>query len=300
MNRIAAVFGATGAQGLPVVGAARQAGWTVRGVASSAESVRNKHGSEVEAVGANLADTARLEQALQGVDAAFLHLPMPRGPDEPQQFLNNFLAAAAKVRLPLLVFSTSGPARAAWARSAVVAGKLAAVQALLSGPVPAIVLQPTLYLENLQVSPFHPRLHSEGVLDYPPLRPAQKLSWTSQLDQALVAAAALGRPELAGRAFEVASRQPLSGAELAAAIEPWVGRAVRYEALSPAAFGQRVGAAFGSPETGEAVGGLYQALHDAGAGQLEVDTAALEAAFGVQLGSATDRIRAWGRAGVPA
>jgi NAD(P)H dehydrogenase (quinone) len=210
--RLVAIFGATGAQGKPVLDCATKQGFQVRALSRSGH------------LSVDLGQQSSIERSLQGVDAAFLHLPMPQSPEQPAQFLANFIAAAKAVRLPHLVFSTSSYANNGFRSSPIIDGNRAAAQALLNCGIPTIILQPTLYLENLNVSLFAPQLHSHGVLDYPPLPKQTAISWTSLKDQAIVATAALLRTDLAGSTFAIASHQRLSGTKLAEIISALVRR----------------------------------------------------------------------------
>lgn len=108
MKKTVAIFGATGAQGSPVVAEALAKGFTVRAVARDANKIVNMH-PEAEAFVAMLDDADAIASAIDGVDAAFLHLPMPQGPDDAQNWLTTFITAAHKVSLPLMIYTTSGP-----------------------------------------------------------------------------------------------------------------------------------------------------------------------------------------------
>jgi uncharacterized protein YbjT (DUF2867 family) len=292
MNQIVAVFGATGAQGAPVVNQALKSGMTVRAVARDEDKIRSFH-PEAEACSAALDDEEALVKVLSGVDAAFLHLPMPTSQDDTAKWMRAFFAAAHRVSLPLLVYSTSGSSGERYPASFIIDSSTAGMQAVLSSGIPAIVLQPSIYLENLQVGVFLPKLQDEGVLDYPPLSSSQKVTWTSHIDQARVAVAALTRPDLAGRAYEIGTPDAVTGAELASIIGRWIGKSVTYTPSSPEDFGQRVGDVFGSPATAFALTDLYGALSKMEDDALVVDTQAVEEVFGITLTPLSEHIQSW-------
>jgi NAD(P)H dehydrogenase (quinone) len=274
-----AVFGATGAQGKPVVEQAISQGLNVRPVSRSG------------AFAVDLNQQASIETALQGVDAAFLHLPMPQSPEQPVQWLTNFIHAAHAVELPLLVFSTSGYSSEGFRSSPIIDRNKAATQALLGCGIPTIVLQPTIYLENIQVGLFVPQLRESGVLDYPPLPPQFAVHWTSQQDQAIIACAALLRPDLAGQCFPIASHQARIGSELAATLSEVLNRPVNFSPLSPSAFGDRVASAIGNPGIGFVLGDMYDAVAQSQPSATRIDVEKLEAIFGVKLGSVSSRLK---------
>ncbi|MEM7441797.1 MAG: NmrA family NAD(P)-binding protein [Pseudomonadota bacterium] len=293
-SKTVAVFGATGAQGSPVVEAALAAGNKVRAVARNAAKIGEMH-TGVEAFAADLNDKDAIAEALNGVDAAFLHLPMPTGPDDIQNWMGAFLAAAHEVALPLLVYTTAGPAGERFPSSMVVDGGTQGVNALLNCGIPTIVLQPAVYLEYLLPPIFAPELRSEGKLDYPPVKPSLKVQWTSHRDQGRIAAAALGRPDLAGQAFEIGSPDALTGPNLAQYVSRWLGRDVAFDPTTPEAFGQRVGDALGNPGIALALADLYGSISQLDGDAMSVDTAKIEEVFGIQLTNVADHLAGWAR-----
>jgi uncharacterized protein YbjT (DUF2867 family) len=221
---------------------------------------------------------------------------MPLKPEDPQTWLTAFITAAHKVSLPLMVYTTSGPAGDRYASSVVIDGGTGGMQAVLNSGIPAIVLQPAVYLENLQPEVFLPKLRSEGILDYPPMPASTKVQWTSHIDQARIAVAALQRPDLAGQSFEIGTPDALTGTELAGLVSGWIERPVQFDPLSPADFGQRVGDAFNSPGTAFALGDLYGSLAKLNGAEMVVDTAALESTFDVKLTTVAEHLASWAKA----
>ncbi len=294
MTNTVAIFGATGAQGAPVVNEALAKGLTVRAVARDTNKISAMHPS-AQAFSATLDDEDAIFRALQGVDAAFLHLPMPHKPEDPETWLKAFITAAHRVALPLLVYTTSGPTGSRYPSSVVVDGGTGGMQAVLGCGIPSIVLQPAVYLENLQPEFFLPNLRSQGVLDYPPLSATTQVQWTSHQDQALIAVAALSRPELAGKAFEIATPDAVTGSQLAVLLSDWVGRDVTFAPITPAEFGKRVGDAIGSPGAAFALSDLYGALEKLDGDDMVIDTLELEKTFGVKLTQIADHIAAWSK-----
>lgn len=292
MEKTIAVFGASGAQGAPVATEALSKGLTVRAVGRDANKIKQMHPG-AEGFVATLDDEDAVAAALDGVDAAFLHLPMPQTPEDPQTWLTTFVTAAHRVALPLLVYTTSGPAGARYASSVVIDGGTRGMEAVLGCGIPAIVLQPAVYLENLQPEVFLPRLRSEGILDYPPMPAATKVQWTSHVDQACIAVAALLRPDLAGNSYEIGTPEALTGNDLAELVANWINRPVTFEPLSPTEFSQRVGDAFNNPGTAFALGDLYGSLAKLQGTQMSVDTVAIEATFGVRLTTVAEHLASW-------
>ncbi|MBO6637653.1 MAG: NmrA family NAD(P)-binding protein [Roseitalea sp.] len=292
MTQTVAVFGATGAQGAPVVAQARARGMTVRAVARDKKRVSQMH-PDAKPFTAALGDKDAIATALDGVDAAFLHLPIPAGPDDIQTWMAAFLGAAHQVALPLLVFTTGGPTGDRYPSSVVVDAGTAGMKGLLASGIPTIVLRPALYLENLLPPMFAPSLRDRGILDYPPFAADLKVQWTSHQDQARIAVAAMARPDLAGRHFEIGTPDALTGPELAALVSGWLGRDVRFDPITPAQFGERVGDALGNPAAGFALTDLYGSIAKLRGDEMAIDTNALEKTFDVQLVQVADHIMHW-------
>lgn len=292
MNQTVAIFGATGAQGAPVVSEALNKGLNVRAVARDAAKVGALHPA-ANAISASFDNKDSLVAALDGVDAAFVHLPMPQSPEDPARWMQNFFEAAHQVKLPLLVYTTSASTGDRYPSSPLIDASTQGMQAVLNSGIPAIVLQPSIYLENLHIDPFLPHLKTQGVLDYPPVPESLKVSWTSHHDQARIAVAALTRPDLAGQSFEVATPGAVTGAQLADLLKGYAGQNVRFAPITPAEFGQRVADVLQSPATGFALTDLYSTLSSMAPDALTIDTDAIEALFGVTLTSIEDHLRSW-------
>ncbi|MCH2066426.1 SDR family oxidoreductase [Shimia sp.] len=299
MNQTVAIFGATGAQGAPVVQEALANGLTVRAVARDVAKISEMH-SEAQAYAATLDDVDAIARALNGVDAAFLHLPAPANPEDPQTWMTAFFTAAHQVNLPLLVFTTGGTTGDRYPSSIMIDATTGGMRAVLNSGIPSIVLQPTIYLENFLPGFLTPRLQSEGVLDYPPLPETMKVTWTSHFDQARVAVAALTRPDLAGQSFEIGTPAPLTGGQLAELLAGWVDRPVSFVPQTAAALGAQVAEAFGNPGMGHMLTDMYGTLATMGDDDMCIDTQLVEETFGVTLTTVADHIKSWGKAAAAA
>lgn len=291
MTKRMTIFGASGAQGAPVVAAALAAGYAVRAVSRSATDAVTD--GRVEHVRVDLADPAGVAHALDGVDAAFVHIPIGAPPDVRMHHLATVLDAAKASGLPKLVFSTSGHTNRRFGDSPVVAANAEMAERVLASGVPSVVLAPTVYLENLRLGALTPRLREMGVLDYPPLTPDRPFSWTSWYDQAALAVAAVDRPELVGRVHEIATPSAVTGPQLATLLAAWVGHPVRFVSTTPAQFAQRLLELSRSPEAARALAALYDAIAKLPIDGATVDTAVVERDFGVRLTPIEAHIASW-------
>jgi uncharacterized protein YbjT (DUF2867 family) len=253
------VFGATGAQGGPVVELLIEKGVRVRAVSREAARAAKIFGGAVEAAAADLADVESLKRVFDGVDAAFFHLPIPAEVADAPVQLGNVLRAARETGLPRLVFTTSGPTDERLAANPLVAGNLAAAAAVLAAGVPAVVLKPTMYLQNLQQPQNLSAMLGAGALSYPPLEAARRVSWTALEDQAAFAVAAMTEEKAAGRAFRIASPEPVDGRELTALLSAAAGREIHFAPFTPRAFGDEIARFYGA-DAGRGIASLYEAM----------------------------------------
>jgi hypothetical protein len=120
---------------------------------------------------------------------------------------------------------------------------------VLDSPVPAVVLCPPIYLENLAAPWVRQGLTGEGVLRYP-LPASVPVAWLSHADLAAATLAALTGDDLVGATLDLGG-EPVAGPELAAAF------GARYEAMDVDAFVAGAAAALG-PDVAEGVAATYR------------------------------------------
>lgn len=295
MTKTIAILNATSAQSNPLVGQALEKKFKVRAFARNAQKLDDTFADHPNLTKghADLSDQASLVAAFAGVNGAFVHLPIPQSPELPGLWLQNIIAATQKSELSHLVFSTSGPSGSRYASTPMIEGTNAAKSAIEAANVPVTILMPSIYLENMQVPPFVPQLHSQGILTYPPVPADMNIAFTSHADQARYALAAFEKPELIGETIEIASKPMLSGAELAKIFSKTLDRSVKFEPLTPEQFGTQIGEVFQSPEVGQGLAELYQSISALGKSGMEIDVAALEQKFSISLPTIAEQIASW-------
>ncbi|WP_440312209.1 SDR family oxidoreductase [Leucobacter chromiireducens] len=252
------VHGATGAQGSPVLASLLAAGHAATAAVRNPDSI--PAGATPAAV--DLTDAAALTALYTGADGVFVHLPMGApGVDSAQA--DAVATAIAAARPARVVISTSG---------LIVDQPESPLQATESGPlrtlirrvvesgVSTAVVSPRLYLENLLLPVIAGPAQEDGVLRYP-LPADYSVSWSSHLDVAEVVVRLL--TEDAGSRTEgvisIGHLPGLTGDELAAEFSAALGHTVRFEGITPAAFGELITPLFGPGAA--AVVGLYEALN---------------------------------------
>jgi nucleoside-diphosphate-sugar epimerase len=210
-----AVHGATGSQGAPVAALLATAGHTVKPV--------------TRATGADLLDRASLEAAYADADAVVLHLPLVYD-ERALQMADNVARAAEAAGVGHLVINASGavppePIGMPW---------VDARHRAAAAEVPRVtVLQPTMYLENLNTPWSAERVAHDGVVAYPV--PAEApMRWVATADVAGAVERAIARGVAGWFALPGTA---VTGPEVAAALGAALGRPVRWETITPDAFG---------------------------------------------------------------
>ncbi|MFG3438792.1 SDR family oxidoreductase [Nonomuraea sp. NPDC047897] len=238
------VFGAGGAQGGAVARRLVDEGHAVRGLSRTGAAPEG-----VEPFRADLGDAGRVAAAFAEVTHASVMLPLEFEPDRVAAYVRHVVDAATRAGVRRLVFCTGNRLPVAETGVAAFETRRAAARAVLGSPVPAVVLCPPLYLENLAAPWVREGLAAEGVLRYP--MPADvPVAWLSHADLAAATLAALTGDGLEGTALDLGG-EPVTGPELASAF------GARYEEADVDAFEAGLAAAAG-PRTAAGVASTYR------------------------------------------
>jgi uncharacterized protein YbjT (DUF2867 family) len=283
-----AVLCGAGAQGGAVVRALRARGARVRVLGRDEAKVRAVHGAEVAFAPVDLDRPERMAAALADVSGVFAMLPIPTGFAAAQARAGALLAALGAARPPRVVYSTGGFAVPALAAAGYVQGNMAMAAGVRALGIPALVLRPAIYIDNLLWTDLTASLRGDGVLAYPPLPADRRLSWTAHDDQGEAAAAALTAPAFPEGEFDVALHGAPTQVELASLLGRVLGRPVVHRPQTPEAFGAALGATLGSAEIGGGIAQMYASVAAAAADAGVLDPAPLERAVGVRMGSVED------------
>ena len=265
------VHGATGAQGSPILSALTSAGRTAIAAVRHPEAVPD--GIVTRQV--DLASVASLASAYKGADGVFVHLPMG-APEAAAVQARAVVEAVAQARPGRVVISTSGqivnqpdsPLQAT-ADSPI----MTLIDGVTGSGVPTAVVAPRLYLENLLLPVVLDPARQEGVLRYP-LPASFPVSWSSHLDVADVVVSLLTDASPTTGTVGVGHRPGLTGPDLATAFSSHLGREVRFEDITPEAFGELITPLFG-PAAAPVVE-LYRALNAQEGNTIAEDSSAQE------------------------
>jgi uncharacterized protein YbjT (DUF2867 family) len=252
------VYGATGAQAATVPAHLLAAGHQPHVFTRSAAKASVPPGAVV--VEGDLADAARLRAVSAGMDAVSLLLPFFAPPAEALRYGRQAIDAARAAGVRLLVWNASGFIPAEPTGNPAIDLRLELRDYLQRSGLPHVIVQPSVYLENLLGPWTAPYVAQQDQVAYP-VPPDMPVSWIAAADVSALVAAALARPELAGRSWRVSGLANPDGAALAQAFSEGLGRPVAYYAMPPRDFGAVLDEAFG-PGAGAAAASEYQRLWD--------------------------------------
>ncbi|WP_018389891.1 SDR family oxidoreductase [Ancylobacter sp. FA202] len=234
------VFLAGGVQGGAVVHAAYRRGYPVRRL------VRTPHSPEhpgIETLQGDLDDPESLALACAGV--AHLVLQVPTG--APADMVARARAAVDAARragvrsLVLKLASASRPSPCA--EPSFVAN--AAVEAVVrAAGIPAAIVRPTLYLDNLLKPSARADIVNYGIFA-PPIAAEQRIAWTSAEDCAEAAVLLLERDAYGGD-HRIAGTASVTGHELVGLLSRGVGKPIDYRAQPIDEFEEEVDRSMGS------------------------------------------------------
>ena len=242
------VYGGTGSQGGAVVRNLLKQGHTPVVLTRSPEKVAEIDGA-VAAVG-DLGDTDSLKAAHENIDAVSFMVPaFLADPMQAPQYARNAIDAAKHAGVDLLVYNTSGPVIEERTGNPMYDMRLDVIDYLKNSGVPYIVIQPTVYMENLLGPWTRPSVVENDMLPYP-VEENTPLGWIATDDVGKLIVAALERPELAGQRIIVSGIENVTGPELAQRFSLGLGRDITYYSQPLEEFGAALDEAFG-PGAGE-------------------------------------------------
>jgi uncharacterized protein YbjT (DUF2867 family) len=225
-------------------------------LASAGFEVRLLSGSSTESGVSRVEgdDDAALARALEGAWGVVLTVPQDYRPGARETYAARVVKAAEEAGVARLVLNTAGPIFEELDRP--VSAVARAVRETVRGStVPSIVLQPSVYLENLLAPWSLEALRRQSVLAYP--APAEaRISWMSHSSLGRFVAAALSQDEVLGTTIDLGGPQALTGPDLARIVGAAMDGEIRYAQMPLADFAAGLNAALGAP-AGDDLADIY-------------------------------------------
>lgn len=255
------VYGAGGSQQFPVINALKNKGATVFATTHQPEKVEHLRNAGAEPVIANMADKERLFEITKGVDSISFLVPFfLQNPMDGLEYAKNAIDAAVENRVKLLVWNTSGFILPVKIGNPAMDVRIDIAAYLQQSGLPHIIIQPSVYAENLLGPWTAPFVKSENVVTYPTPE-EMPIGWIVTNDVASLVAEAIFKPELAGQSFQVSGLENLTGNQLAKKFSIGLNKEITYRQMPPKDFGKILDGLFGDG-AGKGAEAMYQEITD--------------------------------------
>ena len=256
------VFGANGSQQFNVIGEAKNKGAVVIAATSSETSFEKLKQAGATPVLANMSDAVKMQEITQGIDAIAFMVPVSLpNPFDGLQYAKNVIDAAKVNEVKKIVWNTSGwlaPQKIGIPGEDV---KLDIRDYLKNSGVGYVIIEPTIYMENM-MGPFcAPFVKNEKKLAYPTPE-AMPIGWISSRDVSAFVVEAIYNTHLKADTFQISGLENLKGNKLAEQFSKGVGEKIVYHTQPAKEFGDIL-----KPYVGEAgaagVTSFYESLQKA-------------------------------------
>lgn len=253
------VYGATGSQQFPVIAALQHKGVSVHAVTHSESGLQRLQNTGATPVLADMADAGRLREISKDMDAVSLLVPFfLSNPADGLQYAMNAIDAARDAGVKLLVWNTSGFLLPEKTGNIALDLRNDVRDYLQESGLPHIIIQPSVYAENLLGPWTAPFVKDQGKLAYP--APVDMpVGWIATGDVATIVAAAICSPHLAGRSFRISGLENLTGDQLALRFSTALGQDISYHHLPPQQFGAILDSLYGE-RAGKPAEEVYQRM----------------------------------------
>lgn len=256
------VFGATGSQQFNVIGEARKKGAEIIAATSSEASFEKLKQAGATPILANMSDAATMQEITKKIDAIALLIPVSLpNPLDGLQYAKNVIDAAKANGVNKIVWNTSGwlaPQKIGIAGEDV---KLDIRDYLKNSGLNYVIIEPTIYMENM-LGPFcAPFIKNEKKLAYPTPE-AMPIGWIASRDVSAFVVEAIYNTQLKSDTFQISGLENLRGNDLAEQFSKGVEEKIIYYTQPSKEFGDIL-----KPFVGEAgaagVTAYYESLQNA-------------------------------------
>lgn len=252
MPKTVTIVAITGAQQNAIARRFSEAGWLVRG--TSRRAAATPFGPTIIAD----PDTGEgLAAAFDRSDVVVLTLPQDHRSGAMERIAANVARAADAARVGRLVLNLAGTI-AEDSDEPLFNAMRAARNAVRSGAVPWVILQPTVFMDNMLAPWVLPAIAAQGLLASPAPEEAL-ISYISHRSLAAYVLAVATHPDAVGHDLRIGGPEALSGTQLCERLGKRLGRALLYQAIPLDAFAAGLDQAFGAP-AGQRIASAYVRL----------------------------------------
>lgn len=255
------VYGATGSQGNPTAKLLAQRGYETFAVSNSNSESQLFGNLNIKLLKANLEDRKRIFEITKGIDAISLLIPFfLENPTDGLTYAINTIDAAKEANVKFIVWNSSGFILPVKVGNPAVDVRIDIANYLKASGIPFVIIQPSVYAENL-LGPWNaPFVANKNLAAYPTPK-EMRIGWIATEDVSKLTIAALERPELNGSEFQVSGLENLDGNDLADRFSKALNRKIDYYEMPPSEFGNILDGIFGEGSSKSAVE-FYQSLHN--------------------------------------
>lgn len=230
------VFGATGSQQFNVIGEANKKGAEVIAATSSEKSFDKLKAAGATPVLGDLSDVARMNEITKGIDAIAFMIPVSLpNPFDGLVYAKNVIDAAKANDVKKIVWNTSG-----WLPDQKIGVptddvKLDIKEYLVNSGLEYVIIEPTIYMENIMGGFCAPFIINEKKLAYPTPE-AMPIGWIASKDVSAFVVEAIFNADLKGDTFQISGLENLKGNDLADRFSKGFGENIVYYAQPPQEF----------------------------------------------------------------
>lgn len=253
------VFGATGSQQFHVIGEAKNKGAEVYAVTSSEKNFdKLKNAGAIPVLG-DMSDAERMNEITKGIDTIALLIPVSLpNPADGFQLAKNVIDAGKANGVKMIVWNTSGylaPQKPGIPMEDV---KIDTKEYLENSGVPYVIIEPSIYAENLLAPYTTDYVKNERKVAYPTPE-NMPIGFIASRDVSAFVVEALYKPELSGESFMISGLDNLKGKDLAEKFSIGLGEKIDFYAMPPKEFGDKLSILVGE-ESARGVQGYYEML----------------------------------------
>ncbi len=226
------VLGASGDQGLPLLGRLINEGFEPTAGVRRADALVGTAFSSLPTIPANLDDEESLYHAFRGQDALAMHLPFEFDRAKAAGYGRRIGAAARRAGLGKIVFNTSCIVTDHDLGLSAHDGRRDIERSIEESGADFVVVRSVVFMDNMIRIWAKPSIVNKSVFAYPAAE-TLKISWICLEDVAGYMSCALARDELRAEKIMVGGPEALVGAEVAERLSAAAGRIIRFQSLTP-------------------------------------------------------------------